>query len=237
MKKKIYTFFSAMFFTSTAFAADAPSSARCPNTCANFSGVTLGALLGIESGGTLTKLTSTFGGFSTPSGQVGITLAGASAGLELAYGQTVASTNFYLGLQTNYLYARSRGCAREDGGGFTVIKQNNSFSLNGVAGFVMGNAKPYFGVGWERNKVESSNYRISYIDGSLNGLNLILGMDFKASTHIIAGLIGTITIFSNAGNGALTSIDGITPPTPAVNTRLKTRLIGQKLQVRIAYLF
>lgn len=238
MKKTIYALTASAFLTSAAFAADDMSSTSAnPATCANFSGFTLGGLLGYGSGNARTTTHPTIAGVTGASGHSDISINGINGGVILGYGKAVSSSKVYLGLDVSYVFDSARGKVTLPGNRNIVVKRQDSFDIDGRVGLVWANALPYLFVGWANSKAQASNFGVKYINKRLNGFNVGAGVDFKLTRHIVTGLVYKYTTFSKSGTGVLTSIDGVTPPAAANNTTLRSHLGDNKFQIKLAYQF
>lgn len=234
IKKTTCIFLTAVLFTSTAFVADAPAST--PRTNPSFNGFFAGGLLGYGYGKAKTNLLQAGGAPAQSVIKINIALNGPNMGILLGYGGTIDSSQFYLGLTASYTLDGSSGRATAPGALNVSLKRKDSFDLDGRVGFIVNNAMPYLGAGWANSKIEGSNFGVKFLNNRVDGFKAMVGVDWKMSLHLIAGLVGSWTTFRRSGNGVLTPF--FTPvPTPNINQTFTTALTDSKLQVKLAYLF
>lgn len=234
MKKTISALAASMFFTSTAFAVDTPAPKHC--TCAPFNGFFAGGLLGYGYGKAKTNLLQAQGAPAQFVTKINVALNGPNAGFFLGYGETISSSQFYFGFTASYIFDGSRGIETAPGALNATIKRQDSFDLDGRIGFVVSNTMSYLGVGWANSKIQGENLGIKFLNKRLNGFKAMIGVDWKFSPHLLAGLICSWTTFPRSGNGALTPFF-IPVPTPNINQVFTTALTDSKIQIKLAYLF
>lgn len=245
MQKIAYALIASAMLTSTAFANERNYAA--PSSCANFSGFTAGALLGYGSGNARTTSYPTINGVASGRNIADISLNGMNGGIIVGYGKNINRTKVYLGLEADYIFDGARGRLTSPvtpaapvpvaAGADISIKRQDSIDVNGRIGLVWGNALPHLLVGWANSKIRASNFNTRYINKRRNGLNVGAGVDFKLTHHVVAGARYVFTTFSKTGNGALTFLDGSTEVTSANNRVLRSSLLDNKFQVKIAYQF
>lgn len=251
MRKITYAGLASALFASAAFATDDMQHQHPnPASCANFSGFFAGALLGYGSGLAKTTMNPNIAGVALGQRNADLSINGVNGGVLLGYGKNISASKVYLGLQASYVLDGAKGkivspaspaagavAAVGQPGANILFKRQDSIDVDARAGIIWGNALPYILVGWANSKIKASNYGVNYISKRANGLNLGLGVDWKLTKHVVAGLVYKYTTFSKTGNRIYTSIDGTTAPTVADNVIAKSGLNDNKFQLKLAYQF
>jgi len=246
MKKITYALITSVLLTPAAFANDTMSTN--PSTCANFSGVTAGALLGYGSGNAHTTLYPTVNGVTQGTTRADVSLNGINGGVIVGWGKTVSRSKVYVGLEGSYIFDGSKGKLVSPvtspavpppvaSGANVLIKSKDSVDINLSLGLVFANSLVRISGGWANRKITAANYNTRFIDKRCNGWNAGGGIDTKVTPHVLVGMRYTYTMIPKTGTGALTSIDGSTIVAAANNTTARSSFSDNKVQVKIAYLF